>query len=328
MIDPVLVEVSRNPLIESVHRGAACVVASDGRVIGAWGDIDRPIFPRSAIKFIQALPLIESGAADAFNVTDEELALACASHSGEDRHVGIVRNWLTRLDLSEDDLVCGPHPPLQPGTAETLFRSGVALTRAHNNCSGKHTGFLNMALHLRVPTQGYARPEHPVQAQIRSILGELTEIESERISIGNDGCGAANFGLPLQALARAFAKLSDARALPPARQAAVERLAAAIRHDPFLIAGTDRHCMRLIEALKGGALAKIGAEGVYVAMLPTQRVGIAVKITDGAQRAAEIAISVLLHRFGVLNDRSFLVRPITNTRDEIVGHIRPASGWP
>lgn len=328
MMDPVLVEVSRTPLTESVHRGAAAVVSADGRVIAAWGDVDRPVFPRSAIKFIQALPLIESGAADAFGVTDEELALACASHNGEPRHVEIARAWLARIGLTEADLHCGPHPPSEPGVARALYASGVEPTRAHNNCSGKHVGFLTTALHLGLNPQGYAKQEHPIQERVRAALGDLAGLDPDRLIIGNDGCGACNYALPLQSLARAFARLSDPRGLDPARAAAVARLSAAIRKDPFLIAGTDRACTRLITAATGETLVKVGAEGVFVATLPAQRLGIAVKIADGAARAAEIAIATLLHRFGALPDRGFLVHPLVNTRGEVVGHVRAAQGWP
>ena len=327
MIDPILVEVTRTPLSESVHRGAAVVVAADGRVIAAWGDVDRPVFPRSAIKFIQALPLIESGAADAFGVSDAELALACASHSAEPRHVAIVRDWLERIGLSEDDLHCGPHTPMDPDAAEAMFRAGIIPTRAFNNCSGKHTGFLTLAKHLDADTRGYARPPHIVQQQTIAALSELSEVQSDSFAIANDGCGAANYALPLQALARAFAKLSDPRQLSPARAAAVARLQAAILADPFLIAGTGRSCTQLIQAAKGQAWVKIGAEGVYIACLPTQRLGIAVKIADGGMRAATIAIAALLNRFGALPDRTLMVQPIVNTRSEIVGHMRPANGW-
>jgi L-asparaginase II len=327
MHDPILVEITRGPLTESSHRGAAAVVAADGRVIAAWGDVDRPVFPRSAIKFIQALPLIESGAADVFNLSPSELAIACASHSAEPRHLDVVRHWLERLGLTEADLHCGAHAPRDEAVAEAVFRAGLQPTRAYNNCSGKHTGFLTLALHLGVATQGYAKPPHPVQDKVLSALSELSGVEIEHMATANDGCGAANYALPLQALARAFARLSDPRQLPADRAQAIGRLQSAIKADPFMVAGTDRSCTTLIQAASGGAWVKIGAEGVYVACLPAQRLGIAVKIADGAARAASVAIAALMHRFGALPDRSLMVQPIINTRSEITGHLRPAAGW-
>ncbi len=327
MKEPILVECTRGPLTESIHRGSAAVVAADGRVIAAWGDVDRPVFPRSAIKFIQALPLIESGAADAFALSPSELGIACASHSAEPRHLEIVRKWLQRIGLSENDLYCGAHPPRDEQVAEVMYRAGLDPTRAYNNCSGKHTGFLTLALHLGEKTSGYAKPPHPVQQAVLEALSTLSDVAIEHIAVANDGCGAANYALPLQALARAFAKLSDPRALVPARAAAVMRLQSAITADPFLVAGTDRSCTTLIGAASGGAWVKIGAEGIYVACLPTQRLGIAVKIADGAPRAATVAIAALMHRFGALPNRSLMVQPIVNTRSEITGHLRPAAGW-
>jgi L-asparaginase II len=327
MLEPILVDVTRGPLTESVHRGSAAVVAADGRVIAAWGNVDQPVFPRSAIKFLQALPLVESGAADAYGVTDEELVVACASHNAEPRHLSVVRAWLERLGMSEDDLHCGPHVPREEHVAEAVFRAGLTPTRAYNNCSGKHTGFLTLAKHLGFATQGYAKAGHPVQDAVQQALADMSDVSIEHMVVANDGCGAANYALSLQATARAFAKLSDPRALGSVREAATRRLQAAILADPFMLAGSGRLCTQLIQAASGGAFVKVGAEGVYVATLPTQRLGIAVKIADGAIRAAGIAIAALMHRFGALQDRSFLVQPITNTRSEIVGHIRPAGGW-
>jgi L-asparaginase II len=184
-----------------------------------------------------------------------------------------------------------------------------------------------LAKHLDADTRGYAKPPHIVQQQTIAALSELSEVQADSFAIANDGCGAANYALPLQALARAFAKLSDPRQLAPARAAAVMRLQAAVLADPFLIAGTGRSCTQLIQSAKGQAWVKIGAEGVYVACLPAQRLGIAVKIADGAMRAATIAIAALLNRFGALPDRTLMVQPIVNTRSEIVGHMRPANGW-
>ncbi len=230
-MNPVLVEVTRGTSVESIHRGAVCVVNASGAVIEAWGDADAMVCPRSALKPLQALVLLESGAAKAFNITDAELALACASHSGEPGHVGHVGAWLTRLGLAERDLECGAHPVADQSRPGAL----------HNNCSGKHTGFLCCALHMGAVTKGYSSPNHPVQQKVCEAISRMSDFDLAKAAVVIDGCSAPNWFMPLKHLALGWARLGQ-----------VGPIVGAMKAHPFLVSGTGRPCAHFIEALAGG----------------------------------------------------------------------------
>ncbi len=323
---PVLVEATRGPLVESRHRGAFAVVDPDGKVVLSGGDILRPVYPRSAIKALQAIPLVESGAADAFGLGDAEIALACASHQGEARHVETVLAWLDRIGCTPADLECGSHEPYAPEAQAELLRIGAGPTPAHNNCSGKHAGFLTLARHLGVPTAGYIRHEHPVQQRVLGLLEVMTGLDLGDAPRGIDGCGIPVIAVPLGNLALAMARLADPADQPEARQAACARIRAAIAAEPFMIAGSGRFCTRVIEATSGAALVKTGAEGVFCAALPTHGLGVALKIEDGAGRAAEVAMGRLLVRLGLVDEtaaeRLGLEPPLHNRAGLEVGRLR------
>lgn len=327
---PVVIEVTRGAVVESRHLGAAAIMRPDGKVVESWGDIEAPVMARSAIKPIQAIPLLESGAADRFGLTDTQLALACASHNGEARHVEAVRAWLTKVALSEDDLECGAHAPRRLPIFEQFIRDGVTATQAFNNCSGKHTGFLTTAVHLGEPTKGYIRADHPVQKRIAAIYGELGRFDPSRAPAGSDGCGIPTLGVPLRAMATAMAAMADPSRLKQARVAAIVRIRAAMNAEPFFMAGTGRFCTRINGALPGIAQIKTGAEGVYCGMLPTLGVGVALKIWDGTGRAAEVAMARILHHLGVLDAKRYddaINPPILSVVGARVGDIRPAASW-
>jgi L-asparaginase II len=329
---PVAVEAWRGGRVESRHRVRACVVDAAGGTVLAVGDVDEPVFPRSAVKPFQALALVETGAADAFAVDDRELALACASHGGEPEHVALVEAWLARLGLDDAALACGPHPPMHGPAAAALARGGVAPRRAHNNCSGKHAGMLAVALHLGAPTRGYERPDHPVQRRVARALAELAGLATLP-EPGIDGCGLPNFPIPLRGLARAAAALVAPAGLVPERERALARIAAAMRAHPFLVAGTGRCCTAVMRAARG-VIAKTGAEGVFLGAVEGRRLGLAVKAEDGATRAAETAFLALLDRVGALDDDAraalggFLRPRLRNFAGVEVGHIAVAPGWP
>ena len=332
--NPIVVEVTRGGTVESRHRGAAAVVDAGGSLVPAWGDVDRPVFPRSAVKPIQAIPLLESGAADRFAVTEEELALACASHSGAPEHLRVAGHWLHRIGLGPEFLVCGPHPPIGEAAAAAMARSGQAPTPLHNNCSGKHTGFLTTALHLGVPTAGYGAPDHPVQRQIRQVLSEMGGVDLREADEGVDGCGVPVIAMPVSAIARGFAALADPDRLNPRRAAVVRRIVAAMAAHPDLVAGMGRFETRIIDAYAGAVIVKGGAEGVCAALLPGLGLGIAVKIDGGAKRAAEAAMAALIARFAAPDRRgraaldAWLDQPMANTTGVRVGSVRCAPGWP
>jgi L-asparaginase II len=319
MPNPVLVELTRGPIVESVHRGSVAVADSAGKIVFALGDLDTPVYPRSSLKPIQALPLIESGAADAFGIGDEEIALACASHSGEPMHTTRVAAWLSRIGCGESDLACGAHPSRYEPVAEEMIRRAEKPTRIFNNCSGKHTGFLSVARHWDIATKGYEHHDHPVQRAIAKALAELTGIDSE-FPWGVDGCAAPNFAVPLGAQARAFAGLTGERG---------KRIVRAMTSHPELVSGTGRTCAILMRSAKGRAAVKTGAEGFFAGVVPELGLGIAIKIDDGAGRAADTVMAAMLEKFGLLGEddaaRNILRAPVTNTVGTVVGERRVAA---
>lgn len=326
-----MVELWRGGLLESLHRGHAVVAGPEG-ARAVWGDAGTVVFPRSSCKMIQALPLVESGAAEAAGLGPEELALACASHSGEPRHVARVAGWLAGLGLGEGDLRCGAHPPMAEPARDDLIRAGRAPCQLHNNCSGKHAGFLTLARHLGAGPD-YVAIDHPVQARVAEAFQEVTGEPSP--GWGIDGCSAPNFATTLAGLARAMAAFAVATAGQGsgARPRAMGRLTRAMMAHPGLVAGEGRACTELMAALAGRGAVKTGAEGVFVAILPGEGLGVAVKVVDGAGRAAEAAIAGLLVHLGLLEpgdpavQRRIAARQI-NRRGLDTGVLRLAAGFP
>ena len=325
---PITVAVTRGELVESRHGVDAVVVDTDGRRVARWGEVDHAVYPRSAIKPLQALALIETGAADAFALDEREVALACASHLGEPGHVETVRAWLARLGLCEDDLACGTHWPGLPQALEALLATGAVPGPAHNNCSGKHAGMLSHVVHLAEARQGYLDSAHPAQVRILAAIAEMAGLEGADLAIGIDGCSAPNPALPLAALARAFARLARPDDLAPVRAAACRRIARAMWAQPEMVRGRDSGNSTLLETCAGRVVAKTGAEGVYLAGIVETGLGIAVKARDGAGRAAEVAILALLRRFDALRPEDeaalarFLEPPVLTVRGLAVGEIR------
>jgi L-asparaginase II len=328
MINPVLVEVTRGPLVESIHRGAVAVADARGRLRLSVGDVERPVFPRSALKPIQAVPLIESGAADAFGLSDEELALACASHSGEPQHTQRIAAWQERIACSVADLACGPHRPMHEPTAIAMIRDGEKWTPLHNNCSGKHTGFMTLARGMGAAVAGYQDLEHPVQRAVEETLKEMAGLAG-LLPHGIDGCTVPNFALPLAALARAMAAFADPATLSPDRAKVCARILRAMTANPDLVAGTGRPCTLLMRQAPGIAV-KTGAEGVYVAILPEMGLGLALKIDDGGGRASETVLASVLIALGALADEgaanALAHAPVLNTRNVKVGERQVPKG--
>lgn len=332
--NPVLVEVTRGATVESRHRGAAVVVDSEGRRLAAWGDVDSLVFPRSSVKPLQALPLLESGAAARFDVSDRELALACGSHGGEPEHVETAGGWLARLGRTEADLICGAHPPITEAAAAALVRADLPPSRLHNNCSGKHLGFLTVAMHVRAALRAYGHPDHPVQRRVRRVLSEMGETALSSAPVAGDGCGVPVIAMPLTAIARAFARLAVPSELPSERAGAVRRVVSAMTAHPHLIGGKERFDTLVLASAAGAVLVKGGAEGVCAGTILGPAVGIALKIDDGAKRAAETAMAALLALYcdgeGPLAETiaALRQRPVLDTRGLPVGTVRPAPGWP
>jgi len=301
MDNPILVEVLRGVLVESRHRGAVAVADADGGTVLAIGDVTTPIFPRSAVKALQALPLIETGAADAFGFGDEELALACASHSGEPGHVAGVTRMLAKAGLDAAALRCGAHWPIAQPALTALARTGEP-SALHNNCSGKHAGFLCVACAKGIDHADYWRPQHPVQREVRAVLEDMTGavLGDDRRAI--DGCSVPTWAIPLQNLARGFAKFGTGKSLAPERARAAARLRTACAQKPWHVAGTGRFCTEIMQLLGARVFVKTGAEGVYCGALPELGLGIALKCDDGAGRAAQAVMASIIARFLPLND--------------------------
>lgn len=329
--NPLLVEVTRGSQVESRHRAAVAVVDTAGKLVLAAGDTDRPVYARSAIKSLQAIALVESGAADAYDLSPPELALACASHSGEPRHVETVTAWLQRLGLSVSDLECGPQLPGYEPALMKLLADGGQATPAHNNCSGKHSGFLTLARHLGAPTRGYVNYEHPVQQRILGVLEGMTGLDLDAAPRGIDGCGIPVIGIPLGNVALAMARLGAPDDQSETRQSACARLRQAVAAHPFMVAGSGRFDTRVMELTGEKAFLKTGAEGVYCATFPELGLGAAIKVDDGAGRAAEILMARLLARFEILSEDQaaqldgLFTAPVLNRAGRSVGEIRPAA---
>ena len=323
-----LVELRRGPALESVHEGHVAVVDREGRTLFEHGDPGVAVFPRSAIKLLQALPLVETGAADAFGFNDRELALACASHSGEPEHVALARSMLERIGLAEPCLACSGHWSLrQPVLLQQARTHATTPGALHNNCSGKHAGLLAVCRHQGWPAEGYAEPDHPIQRHLAAILAALTGEVHDKRNRAVDGCSIPTYAVPLRSLARAFARAFSPEAAPPHRSAA-ERLVRAAMAEPFHAAGTDRFCTDYMRGAAGRAYAKTGAEGVYCGVLPERGIAIALNVADGATRASEIAFATVANAFLARHDLArFESAPITTWGGSPVGVIRAAEGF-
>lgn len=327
MANPILVTLTRGALVESFHRGAVAFIFADGEPHLILGDVDRTVYPRSAIKVLQALPLVESGAADAAGLTDKELALACASHSGEPFHIQAVQSILKKSGLVAEALSCGAHWPTNEEAARQLAVRGEKPGPLHNNCSGKHAGMLTLAKHIGANVAGYEKPDHPVQQLISKTIQEVTghTISDEVCAI--DGCSVPTWAVPLRALAHAFARLATGAGMTEIRQSAAERLFHACTNEPLYVEGTGRFGAGVMQRLGGAAFMKGGAEGVYCAAFPELGVGMALKIDDGAKRGAEAAAAFMVAAF--LKDKvkaanDLYDMTLTNWGGQEIGEIVPS----
>ncbi len=331
MANPVLVEVLRGGRVESRHRGAIAVADANGRLVNRVGDIETPIFPRSAIKALQALPLIESGAADALALPDAALALACASHSGEAAHVATARNMLARAGLGEEALACGPQWPRREIDRLRLRASNEKPGPIHNNCSGKHAGFLCAMQHMGIDPANYQHREHGFMVHLNRTLGEILAGAYDPSTCAIDGCAIPTYAVPLANIARGFAAFATGVGFTPARAEAAKRLLKACLDNPFMVAGTGRFCTDIMEAFastKAPVFVKTGAEGVFCAALPGLGLGVALKCDDGATRASEAMMAAVLRQLtdpGAAQQavlERFDAKSLTNWNGQTVGAIR------
>ncbi|MGZ3774685.1 MAG: asparaginase [Pseudobdellovibrionaceae bacterium] len=326
---PLIVEVLRGPVVESIHQVMAVVVNEVGFVKTFWGN---PLFltvPRSSIKMLQALPFIESGAADKFGLEDKHIALACSSHRGEKDHLAALSEWTEKVGIKETDFVCAPHMPYDENSAAEFIRKGQKPTVLCNNCSGKHAAIITTCKHLGEDPAGYEKYEHNAQKRLRKVLTETMKVDHSKVSYGIDGCGILTYAVPLQSMAIGMSTFINPQQTPE-RKAAIERILRAVSSYPFYVSGSDSFNTAVIEKSQGRAIIKSGAEGVVCGFLPEKKLAFAIKASDGATRAAQFITSALLLQLGGLTETEFkalnkFTQPtITNWKGDVVGQMRIA----
>jgi L-asparaginase II len=327
MTNPVLAEVTRGQTVESRHLGAFCVIGPGGKVLASLGDIEAPIFPRSAIKAFQALPLLETGAADRYGFTDEEIALCVSSHNGEPDHVRVARSMLAKAGVSETDYECGSHWPYDMPALHDMITKGETPHDVHNNCSGKHAGMLAFAKASGADVKGYVGIDHPVQQAVAKAMGEICDVDLKNQAWGIDGCSVPTWAIPLKKLALGFQRFASGDDLSDTRKAACARITRAARAHPFMVAGTERFCTDLMKAVPR-MFVKTGAEGVFCGAVPHAGIGLAVKCDDGAHRASEAATAAILVGLDCWTNeerailQGFTRQPITSRKGVEVGEVR------
>jgi L-asparaginase II len=339
--NPDLVHALRGGIVESFHRGALAIVDAEGALVRALGDIDRPIFPRSACKVLQALPLVASGADQAFGLDDSELALACASHGGEPAHVAAATRMLAKAGLDASALQCGAHWPYADSAIKAMARAGEQPSALHNNCSGKHAGFVCVGCLLARAAgaepaefvRGYIRPDHPVMREVSAALAAATGADLSKAPVGTDGCSIPTYAIPLRQLALGFARVASGVGLRDDHARAAKRLRQAVAAQPFQVGGTGKFDSRVMQRLGERVFCKVGAEGVYCAALPDQGLGVAIKLDDGnTARAAEVVMAAVIEALVPLTGdeptfmRGFSDAPLVNWNGIEVGRLLASGG--
>ena len=334
-----LVEATRGDLVESTHFGAIAVVDTKGQLIASCGDPHQVAFLRSSSKPFQALPFIEQGGAEAFHLTNEEIAVLCSSHIGTDHHVEVVAAIQTKTGIKQEDLLCGTHPPYDKSTSEAMLLRGEKPSPNRHNCSGKHTGFLALALLNNLEKADYINPQHPLQVEVTRTFAELCHIDVKDVHIGIDGCSAPVFGIPLVNAAWGWANLCDPTQLPASRAAACRKITNAMTSFPEMIAGFGSSDTRIMQVGAGKIVVKRGAEGYQsIGLLPgafepeSPALGIVFKIADGdpLERARPLVGIEILRQLGALSAgqiqalSEFYTRPIYNWSKLVAGELRPA----
>jgi len=330
MNSEILANVIRGETVESIHRGHLIVMDGNGETVFSLGNPSTVTYFRSSAKAFQAIPFITSGAADAFGFTKEEIALAVASHSGEQRHVAIAAGMLAKIGLAESDLRCGAHLPFDETESHRMIAAGEKPTQLHNNCSGKHSSMLAFAKHIGSDVATYDSPDNRIQQRILRCVSDFTEVPVAEIAIGTDGCAAPNFALPVAAMAKSFVNLITPTKFPEPTQKACSLIVSAMLKYPELIGGSTRLDTMLMQAAPGKFISKVGADGVWLCgVLPCEKwpvgLAIALKIEDGDDYLSRPAVTVdLLRQLGVIEQTALpelSPLPIRNRRGDIVGRI-------
>lgn len=326
---PLVVEVLRGPVVESVHQVMVVVVNEIGSINTWWGNPQFLTVPRSAIKMLQALSLVESGAAEKYGLDDKLIAMACSSHSGQKEHIAALTEWMEKIHSPESAFVCAPHLPFDEPSAHEMIRRGQKPTALCNNCAGKHLGIISTCLHLGESPAGYDKYEHNAQKRLRKVLSEVMRVDHAKAAYGIDGCGIPSYAVPLQSIAVGMSALINPKETS-ARKFASERILHAVKAQPFYVGGSDTFTTAVIEKTQGRSIVKVGAEGVYAGVLPDKKLAFAVKTADGAKRAAEVATAAVLLQLGGMSEAEFkslskyTMPSITNWKGDVVGQVRIA----
>jgi L-asparaginase II len=323
-----LIHITRGALVECIHRGHIAIANTEGRVLYAAGDPHYVTYARSSAKLLQAIAVVAAGSASHFGFTEAEIALLCASHNGEPQHVNKARSILGKIGIDDSYLQCGAHAPFHKPSASQLQASGASPQAVHNNCSGKHSGMLALAVHLGLSLHDYKEPEHPVQQAMLAVFAAFAGVKKESVPLGTDGCGVPVYGIPLSGLAAAYARFGTPTGLQEAE--ACRTVLRAVTAHPEMIAGEDRYDTALIRTTGGRVVGKMGAEGVFAVSLPGEGLGLALKVEDGAKRALYPAVTEALKQLGWISDAectalaSFHMPPVRNWSGDEVGRTVPA----
>lgn len=328
--NPILVEVFRGTVLESFHRGVVCVVDSVGRILYSKGDVSQLCYPRSALKFFQQIPIVESGGFAHFGFTEAELSVMCGSHNGEPDHVEAVRSILNKIGLSETDLQCGPQYPSDKQTANALMLRGEKAQAIHNNCSGKHAGLLALSVFWNQPNKDYLNPKSKVQQAVKQVCAEMYEYPESKMSTALDGCSAPIFSMPVYNQAVAYKNLVN-KNLDSNRKNACKQILTAVAANPFMLAGTKRYCTELMQVFGDKLIGKTGAEGVFNLAIIEEEIGVAIKIDDGKMQPQYFVAQQFLNKSGFFKPEklaklsSYIEAPVLNFNKLQTGVIRVVS---
>lgn len=326
--NPILVERYRGEVLESFHRGVICMVDDEGKIIFSEGDVNQICFPRSAMKFFQVMPLLESGAVEKFGFTMKEIALMCGSHNGEAAHVEGVEGILKKIGLSKDDLQCGCQYPTLTEDRNALIKSDTAPECVHNNCSGKHAGFLALCVYAGYDIKSYLDPEHPIHKMIKSVVAEMNEYPEEKLGLGLDGCSAPVFSLPVYNQALGYKNLVNPKQFSEKRQKSCKTIIEAVTTYPYMVAGKERYCTQLMEQCHNRIIGKTGADGVYSLAFIDEKIGCVIKIDDG-QMGPQYAVAQAIVNFmdvctkqALDNLHEYIEAPLLNWNKRTTGITR------
>jgi L-asparaginase II len=331
-INPVLVEVMRGGVLESFHRGAICIVDENGRIVHSKGNIHQLCYPRSAMKLLQAIPLIVKGGIKKFNFTRKEISVMCGSHNAEAEHLETVRSILTKIGCTEHDLSCGAQYPTYKKDADEMLIQGIKPGPIHNNCSGKHAGMLALCKLMGASIKNYLHAEHPAQQEIRKVCSLFYEYPESEMTIALDGCTAPIFSIPVYNQAIAYKNLVAAKKFGAEYEDACNTIINAISAHPFMIAGSKRYCTEMMNITAPKIIGKTGAEGIFCMTFTGEKLGVCVKIDDGKMQPQYNVAQALVEASGLFSSdqlspiHHYMQQEIKNFNKLNTGEIRTVKG--